>query len=192
MNCSLPGSSVHGDSPGKNTRMGCHSLLQGIVPTQGSNPCLLCLLHWQLDSLPLCHLGSLLPQAKKKKLKNRAAICKSLAFITLLYCSWSLDHSNSTLIINLLISRYRHQEARYFVCFTIPALPRRVPGIFRSSFIEWVLLLCPFKIPWWLMTFEKEDEEVVIMVKGDKLQRWWFSISWDEEVSSAWHNLATS
>ena len=42
------------------------------------------------------------------------------------------------------------------------------------------------------MTFEKEDEEVVIMVKGEKLQRWWFSISWDEEVSSAWHNLATS
>ena len=36
--CSLPGSSVHGDSPGKNTGVGCHSLLQGIFPTQGSNP----------------------------------------------------------------------------------------------------------------------------------------------------------
>ena len=32
----LPGSSVHGDSPGKNTRVGCHALLQGIFPTQGS------------------------------------------------------------------------------------------------------------------------------------------------------------
>ena len=58
MNCSLPGSSVHGDSPGKNTRMGCHSLLQGIVPTQGSNPCLLCFQHWQVDSLPLHDLGN--------------------------------------------------------------------------------------------------------------------------------------
>ena len=38
MDCSLPGSSVHGDSPGKNTRVGCHALLQGIFPTQGSNP----------------------------------------------------------------------------------------------------------------------------------------------------------
>ena len=38
MNCSQPGSSVHGDSPGKNTRVGCHALLQGIFPTQGSNP----------------------------------------------------------------------------------------------------------------------------------------------------------
>ena len=38
MDCSPPGSSVHGDSPGKNTGVGCHSLLQGIFPTQGSNP----------------------------------------------------------------------------------------------------------------------------------------------------------
>ena len=33
--------------PGKNTRVGCHFLLQGIFPTQGSN---LYLLHWQEDS----------------------------------------------------------------------------------------------------------------------------------------------
>ena len=51
MNCSPPGSSVHGDSLGKNTGVGCHAHLQGIVPTQGSNP-----------GLPhcrqiLCHLG---------------------------------------------------------------------------------------------------------------------------------------
>ena len=31
------------DSPDKNTGMGCHSLPRGIFPTQGSNPCLLCL-----------------------------------------------------------------------------------------------------------------------------------------------------
>ena len=38
MDCSLPGSSVHGDSPDKNTGVGSLSLLQGIFPTQGSNP----------------------------------------------------------------------------------------------------------------------------------------------------------
>ena len=37
MDCSLPGSSVHG----KNTGVDCHFLLQGIFPTQGSNPGLL-------------------------------------------------------------------------------------------------------------------------------------------------------
>ena len=36
MDCSPPGSSVHGDSPSKNTGAGCHALLQGIFPTQGS------------------------------------------------------------------------------------------------------------------------------------------------------------
>ena len=39
------------DSPGKNTGGGCHFLLQGIFLTQGSNPCLLYLLHWQAGSL---------------------------------------------------------------------------------------------------------------------------------------------
>ena len=38
MDCSPPGSSVRGDSPGKNTRADCHALLQRIFPTQGSNP----------------------------------------------------------------------------------------------------------------------------------------------------------
>ena len=49
MDCSLPGSSVHG----KNTRVSCLFLFQRIVPTQGSNPGLLCLSHWQEDYLPL-------------------------------------------------------------------------------------------------------------------------------------------
>ena len=34
MDCSLPCSSVHGDSPGKNTGMGSHAFLQQIFPTQ--------------------------------------------------------------------------------------------------------------------------------------------------------------
>ena len=34
---SPPGSSLHGDSPGKNTGVGCHFLLQGIFPAQGLN-----------------------------------------------------------------------------------------------------------------------------------------------------------
>ena len=41
MDCSPPGSSAHGDAPGKNTGVGCHALLQGVFPTQGLNPGLL-------------------------------------------------------------------------------------------------------------------------------------------------------
>ena len=44
-------------SPGKNTAVGYHFLLQRIFPTQGLNPRLLHLLHWQADSLPLAPPG---------------------------------------------------------------------------------------------------------------------------------------
>ena len=57
MDCSPLGSSVHGDSPGRNTRIGCHALLQGIFPTLRSNPGLLhC---WQI-LYSLSNQGSLL------------------------------------------------------------------------------------------------------------------------------------
>ena len=45
------------DFPGKNTGVGYHFFLQGIFPTQGLNPHLLCLLPVQADSLSLSHLG---------------------------------------------------------------------------------------------------------------------------------------
>ena len=46
------------NSPGKNTGVGCHFLLQGTFPTQGPNSWLLHLLHWQVDFLQLHYLGS--------------------------------------------------------------------------------------------------------------------------------------
>ena len=53
IDCSLPGCSVRViDSPGKNTGVGCHALLQGLIL------CLSCLLHWQACSLLMSHLGS--------------------------------------------------------------------------------------------------------------------------------------
>ena len=53
--CSPTGSSVQGDSPGKNTAVGCHALLQGIFPTQGSNPGLP---HYRRVFYGLNHQGS--------------------------------------------------------------------------------------------------------------------------------------
>ena len=67
MDCSPPGSSVHGDSPGKNTGGGCDALLQGIFPTQGSNPHL-----FMFPALAggfftnSCHLGSPLEEVTSK------------------------------------------------------------------------------------------------------------------------------
>ena len=65
VNCTSPGSSVHGIFQIRilNTGVGFHTLLQEIFPTQGLNPRLL---HWQADSLPLSHKGS--PVVRRKPL----------------------------------------------------------------------------------------------------------------------------
>ena len=72
MDYSFPGFLCPWDFPGKNTGAGGHALLEGIFPTQGSNPCLLCFLHWQVSSLPLSYLGSL---------EKRRAICKYVCLV---------------------------------------------------------------------------------------------------------------
>ena len=61
-------------SPGKNTGVDCHLLLQGIFPTQDSNPHLLCLPHWQVGSLPLVPPGKpriILCNTKTKSTKGQ-------------------------------------------------------------------------------------------------------------------------
>ena len=78
MDCSLPGSSVHGilqarilewvampSPPG-----------EGIFLTQGSNLCLLCLLHWQAGSLPLAPPGK--PQNKETEKLNFSKIIQRI------------------------------------------------------------------------------------------------------------------
>ena len=75
MDCSLLGSSVRGIFLArKNTRAGCHFLLQGIFLTLGSNPCLFHLMHWQVDSLPLCHLGSSYVSVRTSFMNKQLAI----------------------------------------------------------------------------------------------------------------------
>ena len=54
MDCSPPVFLCPWDFPGKNTGVGWHALLQGVVPPQGLNPLLL---HWQVGTLPLAPPG---------------------------------------------------------------------------------------------------------------------------------------
>ena len=67
------------DHLGKNTGVGYHFLLQGVFLTQGSNPCLLSLLHWA-DSLPLSNLG-----------RNMCTTSfQNLLFCSLIYLVWNI------------------------------------------------------------------------------------------------------
>ena len=72
------------DSPGKNTGVACHALLQGIFLTQGSNPCLLCLLHWQVGSLPLALPG----KPKNKDPEAQISLYCWGYFIYYRICNW--------------------------------------------------------------------------------------------------------
>ena len=60
------------DSPGKNTGLGCHFLLQRVAPTQGSNSHLL---YWQAVSLSLNYLGS----PMYRNIVHHKNFCKLLA-----------------------------------------------------------------------------------------------------------------
>ena len=73
---SPPGSSVHGDSPGKSTELNCHALLQEIFPTQGSKP-----------GLP--HAGRLLSEPRGK---TKNTCMRSLSLLEEIFPNGGLLH----------------------------------------------------------------------------------------------------
>ena len=123
MDYSLSCSSVYGDSPGMNTEVGCHVLLHGIFPTQGSN-----------SSSHTLQADSLTSEASKK-LKNTGVGGLSLrqgVFLTqelnlgLLHCRWilyQLSYQGSLLIIYIhvyiYIYVYMHIYTYMYVCMYV-------------------------------------------------------------------------
>ena len=85
MDCSPPGSSVHGDFPGKNTGVGCHALLQGIFPAQGLNPSFP---HFRWIFYHLRHQGS--PRILEKKYSWRRSLLQGIFLIQ--ESNWGLLH----------------------------------------------------------------------------------------------------
>ena len=81
------------DPPGKNTGVGCHFLLQGIFPTQRSNPHLL---HWQADSSPLSHQWSLRERGVRHKRKMNS---------THMDWTYTLCHYNSRFCLKYFIPK---------------------------------------------------------------------------------------
>ena len=88
MDCSLPGSSVHRDSPGKNTEMGCYALLQGIFPTQGLNPGLL---HCRWILYHLNHQESPRTKCTGKAIRKKNSSFGPSAFVATLLRNTHMD-----------------------------------------------------------------------------------------------------
>ena len=78
MGYSPPGSSVHGVFQARILEWGCYFLLQGAFLTQGLNPCLLCALHWQVDSLPQSPPGKPIWNISSVQFSSVAQSCPTL------------------------------------------------------------------------------------------------------------------
>ena len=112
------------DFPNKNTRVGCHFLLQGIFLTWGSN---MCLLHWQADSLPLSHQRS--PHTKVW-----GAFTLSLKEITVLRGGCWHDCTplkrRFTVPINVMVSASEEDQR---ICLKRVEIPMRLKNVTRKA-----------------------------------------------------------
>ena len=100
MDCSCPGSSVHGGSPGKNTEVACHALLQRFFPAQESNPGLP---HCRQILYRLSHQGSLVMYGCESWTIKKAACWRIDAFELwcwrrLLRVPWTARRSNQSIL----------------------------------------------------------------------------------------------
>ena len=117
------------DLPGKNTRVGCHFLLQGTFPIQVSNPHLLCLLHWLFTTGPPGRPFREIPPLKRVVSLERKAIFSGLS----LYLLYHL--TTATAAAKLL-------QSCPTLCYPIDGSPpgSPVPGILQARILEWVAI----------------------------------------------------
>ena len=108
-------------SPGRNAIEGCHALLQRMLPIEGLNLGLLCLLHWQADSLPLappftCLQIGQFPQSH---------------ILISISCIWMLNPIISSVqfsrsVVSNSLRPHELQHAR-------PPCPSLTPGVYSNS-----------------------------------------------------------
>ena len=141
------------DFPGKNTGMGCHFFLQGISPTQGSNPCLSHLgrlftiwatrethhkiddqswkrLHTQRqENLSLSHLGIL----TQNQFSSVAQLCPILCDPWTAACQASLSIINSQSLLKLMCIESVMPSNHLILCHPLLLLPSIFPSILVFS-----------------------------------------------------------
>ena len=126
MDCSPSGSSVHGDSPGKNTGVGCHALLQGIFPMQGSNPGLL---HCREILYYLSHQGS--PYIYMTHILHGTHMYKNTVVPTdcMQHTSLPCHFSVSQNLLKLMSIESMMPSNHLLLCCPLLLLPSIFPGI---------------------------------------------------------------
>ena len=118
------GSSVHGDSPGKNTGVGCHTLLQGIFPTQGMN----------LD-LPHCRWILYCLSHQRRPYSCSVQLAQSFSHVQFFVTPWtvacqaSLSITNSWSLLKLMSIESVMPSKRLILCHSLFLLPSVFPSI---------------------------------------------------------------
>ena len=120
MDYRLPSSCVHRDSPGKNIWVLCHALLQGIFPTQGSNPGLP---HFRQIIFCLCYQGSskvsiMVVYTHFWSLLTLNSLLLRFMYMTGSYCELFIftAHSNSFILPTALPY---HQDLEYYLVIVL-------------------------------------------------------------------------
>ena len=126
MNCSPPGSSVHGDSPGKNTGVGCRALLR-IFPTQGLNPGLP---HWRWI---LCHLSH----------QGNPRILEWVAYPFSRRTSWPRNQTRILLHCRRILYRRILYQLNYQGSLTIQTVVGEVMSLIFNSPLRFVIAFLP-------------------------------------------------
>ena len=145
VDCSPPGSSVHGILPGENTGVRCHFQLQGIFLAQGLNLCLLHLLHWQVNSVPLLLLLLLLLLSHF----SRVRLCAShRRQPPRLLCSWDSPRKRLEWAASAFSNASTHAkslQACTTLCDPMDSSPpgSSVHGIPQARTLEWLPFLPP-------------------------------------------------
>ena len=103
---------------GKNTGVACHFLLQANFSTQELSPHLLCLLHWQVDSLPQCHLGR--PNAFLVQFNSVAQSCPT-------FCD-SMNRSTPGLPVHHQLTEFTQTHVHQVGDVTQPSHPLSSPS----------------------------------------------------------------
>ena len=128
------------DSPGKNTGVGCHALLQGIFPTQESSLRLFCVLPWQVASLPLEPTGK--PLNLRGQVWNWDAIagCSLTVFLAKLCDSTIIGRDfHQQFVTMTAASAAKSRQLCPTLCDPIDGSPpgSPVPGILQARTLEW-------------------------------------------------------
>ena len=122
MDCSPPGPSVPGDSPGKHTAVGCHALLQGNLPNSGVEP-----------RSPSLQAGSL-PSEPPEKPKDTGV--DSLSLLQRNFWTQELGQGND----HAVAAAAKSLQLCTTLCDPIDGSPSGspVPGILQARTLEWV------------------------------------------------------